>query len=88
MKEKVIAANDSSIDPTARAALQSDFAALRSQISSIVRNAAFDGSNLINGSLTAGVEFLADADATNAITLIPRTCRSPARSSRSPARPT
>ncbi|BCW88136.1 Flagellin [Alphaproteobacteria bacterium SO-S41] len=71
MKEKVIAANDASVDTTARAALNEDFKALRSQIASIVANSKFDGANLINGSVTTGIEMLADADATSAITLIP-----------------
>lgn len=71
MKEKVIAANDASIDTVARQALNEDFKSLRAQISTIVTNAKFDGANLINGSLTSGLEMLADADATNAITLIP-----------------
>ncbi|MBL9011705.1 MAG: flagellin [Alphaproteobacteria bacterium] len=71
MKEKAIAANDASIDTNARAALNEDFRSLRSQISTIVQNAKFDGSNLINGSVTTGIEMLADADATSAITLTP-----------------
>lgn len=71
MKEKVIAANDASIDTVARQALNEDFKSLRAQISTIVQNAKFDGANLINGSLTSGLEMLADADATSAITLIP-----------------
>jgi len=71
MKEKVIAANDASIDTVARQALNEDFKSIRSQIATIVQNAKFDGANLINGSLTSGIEMLADADATSAITLIP-----------------
>jgi flagellin len=71
MKEKVIAANDASIDTTARAALNEDFRSLRSQIATIVQNSKFDGANLINGSITNGIEMLADADATSAITLTP-----------------
>lgn len=71
MKEKVIAANDASIDTVARQALNEDFKSIRSQIATIVTNAKFDGANLINGSLTSGIEMLADADATSAITLIP-----------------
>lgn len=71
MKEKAIAANDASIDTNARRALDEDFRSLRSQIQTIVQNAQFDGANVLNGSLTAGIEFLADADATNSITLVP-----------------
>lgn len=71
MKEKVIAANDASIDTAARNILNEDFRQLRSQITTIVQNAKFDGANLINGSLTSGIEMLADADATSSITLVP-----------------
>ena len=71
MKEKVIAANDASIDTVARQALNEDFRAIRSQIATIVENAKFDGANLINGSVSGGIAMLADADATSAITLIP-----------------
>lgn len=71
MKEKVIAANDASIDTVARQALNEDFKSIRAQIATIVQNAKFDGANLINGSLTSGIEMLADADATSAITLVP-----------------
>jgi len=71
IKEKVIAANDASIDTVARQALNEDFKALRSQIATIVQSAKFDGANIVNGSITSGLEVLADADATSAITLIP-----------------
>lgn len=71
MKEKVIAANDASVDTVARQALNEDFKSIRSQIATIVENSKFDGANLLNGSLSAGLEMLADADATSAITLIP-----------------
>ncbi len=71
MKEKVIAASEGSVDTVARAALNEDFKSIRAQIATIVQNAKFDGANLINGSLTSGLEMLADSDATSAITLIP-----------------
>jgi len=35
----------------------------------ILTNAEFDGANLLNGSLTNGIAFLADADATRSVTL-------------------
>lgn len=71
MKEKAVAASDGSIDTAARNILNEDFRQLRAQIATIVQNAKFDGANLINGSLTSGLEMLADADATSAITLVP-----------------
>lgn len=52
MKEKVIAASDSSLDTTGRAALNEDFTSLRKQIASVVSNAAFSGVNIINNTTT------------------------------------
>jgi len=69
MKEKVVAAMDPSIDTASRTALDSDFKSILRQISQVVQNAAFDGANLLNGSLGANIQFLANADATNKITL-------------------
>lgn len=71
MKEKAVAASEGSIDTAARNILNEDFRQLRAQIATIVQNAKFDGANLINGSITAGLEMLADADATSTITLVP-----------------
>jgi flagellin len=69
MRNKVTAALDPSIDTAARNAYNEDFVALRRQISSIINNAEFDGANLVNGSQTFGIEFLADAEGTNRLTL-------------------
>ncbi|MCH8522736.1 flagellin [Glycocaulis sp.] len=69
MREKATAAMDPSIDSFARAAYDSDFKALISQIQVILENAAFDGANMLNGSISNGIAFLADADAARAVTL-------------------
>ena len=69
MKEKVIAARDTSLDTLARDAINSNFQSLLSQLKQVVSNAAFDGANLLNGTVTPGIEFLTDADAVGAITL-------------------
>ena len=69
MKEKVVAAMDTSIDTASRTALDSDFKSILRQITQVVQNAAFDGANLLNGSLAANIQFLANADATGFITL-------------------
>ena len=69
MKEKVIAAKDTSLDTLARDAINSNFQSLLSQLKQIVANAAFDGANLLNGSITGGIEFLTDAEAAGSITL-------------------
>ncbi|MGJ3230582.1 MAG: flagellin [Oceanicaulis sp.] len=69
MREKATAAMDPSIDTFSRQAFDSDFKALMEQISVIIDNAEFDGANLLNGSLTNGIAFLADADASRTVTL-------------------
>ena len=69
MREKATAAMDPSIDTFARQAYDSDFKSLLDQVDVILSNAEFDGANLLNGSLSGGIEFLADADATRAVTL-------------------
>ena len=69
MKEKSLAAADTSLDTASRTALNEDFAALRDQIGTIVANAEFNGTNLIDGSQTAGISALANADGTNNVTV-------------------
>jgi len=49
MKEKAVAAADSGLDDTSRTALNEDFQALRDQVTIIVANAEFNGTNLIDG---------------------------------------
>lgn len=60
MKAKALAASDTSLDATSRAALNEDFKALRDQIGDIVSNASFNNFNLINNS-TASIQLLASA---------------------------
>jgi flagellin len=69
MREKATAAMDPSIDTFSRQAFDSDFRSLMEQVSVIISNAEFDGANLLNGALTNGIAFLADADATRSVTL-------------------
>lgn len=68
MKQKALAASDSSLDATSLAALNTDFQSLRDQIAQVVSNADFNGSNLLDGSL-AQVTPLANADGTSVITV-------------------
>lgn len=49
MKEKAVAAADAGLDADSRTALAQDFEALRDQITTITANAAFNGTNLIDG---------------------------------------
>ncbi|PHR60921.1 MAG: flagellin [Robiginitomaculum sp.] len=69
LKEKALAASDTSLDSTSRTALNEDFKALRDQIASIVTNATFNGVNLINNS-TASLRALASADGTQVLTIL------------------
>ena len=69
IKEKVVAAQDPSLDATARGAINTDFKSLVRQIHDVVSNAQFDGANIMDGSLTNGIAFLANAEATSYITL-------------------
>ncbi len=68
MKEKALAASDTSLDTTSREALNTDFEALRDQITKTMSNAKFNGINLIDGSLP-GLDALANADGTSRLTV-------------------
>src|SRR2546423_11170650 len=67
LKTKALAAADSSLDTASRQALNSNFTALRDQITTIVKNAVFNGFNLVDGSTTQ-ITALASADGTRRIT--------------------
>ena len=69
VKQKVVAAQDPSLDPTSRAAYNTDFQSLLRQIQDVVNNAVFDGANILDGSLSGNISFLANADATSFVTL-------------------
>lgn len=68
MKEKSVAAADQGLDTTSRAALSQDFSALRDQITTIVNNAEFNGTNLIDGG-TDAIVAITNADATQTLTV-------------------
>jgi flagellin len=68
LKTKALAAADSSLDTASRNALKnSNFTALRDQITTIVKNAVFNGFNLVDGS-TNQITALASADGSRRIT--------------------
>jgi flagellin len=72
LKEKVVAAMDTSIDTASRTALDSEFKSILRQIGQVTDNAAFDGANLLNGlggSGATSIQFLANASASSYITL-------------------
>jgi flagellin len=68
MKQKALAAADTSIDATSRSALNDDFKSLRDQISKIVSNADFNGANLLNNG-APDLAALANADGTSRLTV-------------------
>jgi flagellin len=68
MKQKALSASDASLDTASRQALNNDFTALRDQITTIVKNAVFNGYNLVDGS-TDQITALASSDGTRKITV-------------------
>ncbi len=73
LREKVVGAMDTSIDTTSRNALNGDFKSILSQITHIVENATFNGSNILDGSMSKDIQYIANADANSTITLSVRT---------------
>lgn len=69
LKEKALAASDPSLNTTARRALNDDFVAIRNQIAQSIRNATFNGVNLLNGSRTS-IAALANADGSDTLTVM------------------
>jgi len=67
LKTSALSASDSSLDTASRQALNANFTALRDQITTIVKNAVFNGFNLVNGS-TNQITALASADGTRRVT--------------------
>lgn len=59
MREKAVAASDTSASATSRAAYNAEFTALRDQVASVIANAVFDGANGLNGA-AANFTFLAN----------------------------
>ena len=68
MKAKALAASDQGLDTTSRAALNNDFQALRDQITTIVANADFNGTNMIKSGGTT-IYAIANAAGTSRITV-------------------
>jgi flagellin len=68
MKQKALAASDTTLDTNSRIALNDDFKSLRDQIQKAVDNAEFNGANMIQSSGTT-IMALANADGTQLITV-------------------
>jgi flagellin len=67
MREKALAASDTSISVTSRNAFDNEFKALRDQVPSIIANAVFDGANILGGG--ADLVFLANSTGSQTITM-------------------
>jgi flagellin len=74
LKGKALAASDGSLDTASRSALNADFTALRDQITTIVQNASFNGTNMVDGT-TTNFQALASADGTRKITVSGQTLK-------------
>jgi flagellin len=68
LKEKVVAAQDPSLDQTSRNALDADYKSILRQVTEVTQNATFNGADLLDGS-TPDIRFIAYADANAFITL-------------------
>lgn len=68
LKEKAVAAKDAGLDTASREALNNDFGQLRDQITSIVSNAEFNGTNVVQSGGTSVVAITND-DGSNTITV-------------------
>lgn len=69
MKEKALAAADTTLDTASRVALNDEFKAMRDQITKVVNNAEFNGANMIKNTTPTTVAALASADGANKITV-------------------
>jgi flagellin len=69
LKEKVVTAQDPSLDAASRTAVNADYKSILRQITQVVQNSAFDGANVLDNSISGGIKFLANADANSYITL-------------------
>lgn len=68
LKEKAVAAKDIGLDTASRSALNDEFNQLKSQINTIVNNAEFNGTNVVENGGDAVVAILSD-DASATITI-------------------
>jgi flagellin len=70
MKEKALAASDTTLDTNSRTALNDDFVSLRDQISKAVNNADFNGANMVKGVTPSTVAAVANGEGTSQITVL------------------
>ncbi|MDB5447147.1 MAG: flagellin FljM [Phenylobacterium sp.] len=68
MKQKALAASDTTLDSNSRIALNDDFKSLRDQIVKVVANADFNGANMVKSG-GAQIQALANADGSSVISV-------------------
>ena len=68
LKDKALAATDTTLDASARSSLNVDFKTLLNQVARVVQDSTFDGANLLDGS-SASLRFMANSDANSFLTL-------------------
>lgn len=71
MRQKAVAAADPSQTPETRAAYNDDFQSLLRSVQQFADSASFDGVNLLNNSQTAALDFLANVNAVDTISIDP-----------------
>lgn len=69
LKSTTLSATDSGQTTAGLSALNTQFQSLLQQIANTIANASFNGANLLDGSRTNGLQFLATADASSFVTL-------------------
>ncbi|WP_296817885.1 flagellin [Brevundimonas sp.] len=74
LKEKALAAKDTSLDTAARTALNEDFKSIRDQIAKVVSNAEFNGVNMLKSGGTT-FKALANADGSSTIDVAAETLK-------------
>lgn len=71
MRQKAVAASDLSQTAESRAAYNDDFQSLVRSVQQFADSASFDGVNLLDNSLAASLDFLANVDAVDTISIDP-----------------
>ena len=72
MREKVVGATEDSASQNSRKAFDDEYQTLLQAISQFSASAEFDGVSVLNGSMTADLNFLANADGDSYISLSPQ----------------
>jgi len=72
MRQKAVAASDLSQTAESRAAYNDDFQSLVRSVQQFAESATFDGVNLLDDSLTGALDFLANVDAVDTISIDPQ----------------